>query len=79
MQPTPLSSLIKPPEYREQRQHLFPSKSSLDWFIRQHKSELVTAGALLMVVGQWHVHAEKFDAAVLDIGAKLAQRRLEAA
>jgi hypothetical protein len=55
--------------YREQREHVFPSKSSLDWFLRKHRAALVRAGALLLLTGRWFVDAPRFDAYLVEHGA----------
>ena len=71
----PLDSVRPLPEYREPRSHIFPSDNSLNWFVRQHKGELVEAGAMLLLNGQWHANDERFDATVLEIGKRAAQKR----
>lgn len=63
------------PEYRGSRAHIFPSDHSLNWFVRQHRPELVKAGAILLLNGQWHAHDERMDAAVLEVGKRAAERR----
>lgn len=45
---------------------LFPGLESLRWFIRENSNELVQAGALIKIRGQWHVVRPEFDAAVID-------------
>lgn len=77
MQPSPLSHVLKLPEYRTQRAHIFHSPAALEWFVRKHRPGLIRAGALLMVTGQWHVHAEKFDSFVLEVGQAAAERHAE--
>lgn len=72
-----LSELVKLPDYGGSRQHVFPSRHSLDWFLRNHKPGLIQAGALLMVTGQWFVIPERFDAYVVEAGSKAAQRHSE--
>lgn len=79
MQQATLSGLVKLAGFREQRQHLFPSKSSLDWFVRQNRGHLVEAGALLMHTGQWFVDPERFDECVVEVAQKAAKRHLELA
>ena len=63
----PLAQVMSLDEYRAQRQRHFPSAGALEWYCRVNKPALVDAGALLKLRGQWHVHAERFDQAVLDI------------
>lgn len=62
-------------EYGAERLHVFPSKTSMDWFVRQQKKALIEAGALLMISGRWFVNAEKFDQYVLSEGARAASAR----
>ncbi len=68
-----LNRLQLPAEYVAQRQHLFPSQPSFDWFVRRNRSALVQAGALLRPTGRWLVEPAAFDAAILTIGAQRAQ------
>jgi hypothetical protein len=72
-----LQGVRKLPEYGEQRRHIFPSDNSLTWFVRQHRSELIESGAILLLNGQWHVHEGRFDLAVLEVGKKAAQSRTD--
>lgn len=62
-------------EYGAQREHVLPSKTSLAWFVRQHKEALIDAGALLMISGRWFVDPEKFDSYVLREGSRAANAR----
>jgi hypothetical protein len=71
-QDTPLAAL---PDYQEQRPHLFPSPSSLAWYVRQHRAELVKAGALVWHAGHWLVVTDHFDACVMDAGKRAAEAR----
>jgi hypothetical protein len=70
---TQVAQLMLRTEYREQRQHIFPSQPSLDWFVRKHRAGLVEAGALLMLTGRWFFDAEKFDAYMILTGGKAAK------
>jgi hypothetical protein len=63
-------------KYQADRLEYFPSKGSIDHFLRTHRSSLVECGALLMVRGVWHVNADLFDQAVLDIGRQEAARAI---
>ncbi|MFL6694246.1 MAG: hypothetical protein ACJ8GO_14950, partial [Ramlibacter sp.] len=62
-------------QYGAEREHVFPSKTSLIWFLRQHKAALVDARALLMLSGRWFVDPEKFDEYVLAEGTRAAGAR----
>lgn len=74
METTEVAQLAPLTEYREQRQHIFPSQSSLDWFVRKHRPALVQAGALLMLTGRWFADPPKFDHYMLEAGGRAAQR-----
>jgi hypothetical protein len=62
-------------QYREGREAFYPTEGALRWIIRQHRADLVAAGALAMPGQKLLIEPAKFDAAVLAI----AQRRAEAA
>jgi len=69
-----LSSLLSLEGYREQREHIFPSPGSLQWFIREHREELVRAGALLMIARRRQIMPEPFDIYVIENGIREASR-----
>ena len=75
MSETKLSDLCALPTYRQQRENVFPSEGSLQWFVRTHRDDLVRRGALLMLAGQWRIHVERFDAYVLEAGQAAALKR----
>lgn len=75
----PIDSLVLLSEYRQQRQRFFPSEGSLQWFLRQHRAELIEAGALLLHAGKYFANPETFDAFVMKAGSEAAKRQLEAA
>jgi hypothetical protein len=68
-----LNRLQLPAEYIAQRQHLFPSQPSFDWFVRRNRDALVQAGAMLRPTGRWLVQPDSFDQAVLAIGTQRAK------
>lgn len=78
MQDTPIPRAVDhlklPPQYRDTRQHMFPSEGSLQWYIRQHRDALVKSGAILIIAGRIQIHAERFDAYVIRQGKAAAQR-----
>jgi len=49
---------------------LFPSRGSLDWEIRQHRSEYIAGGALFEIAGRLLAHPTTFRRIALSIGAK---------
>jgi hypothetical protein len=65
--PDAFAQLMLPDEYQATRQRAFPSKGSLEWYVRLHKAQLVERGAMLKHRGIWHVHCDRFDQAVLEI------------
>ena len=71
---SPLEGLVPLATCFAQLPHIFPAKASGDWFVRQNKAELVRAGALVMLAGRWMASPQKFDAAVLQIGMRAAER-----
>lgn len=70
---TSVKDLIGRAAYREQNTHVFPSASSLDWFIRQHRTELIQSGAIVKIAKRWLVAPTVFDTTAIQIGKRLAQ------
>lgn len=56
---------------------IFKSRSSLDWFIRVNRAELVTAGAFIPRAGRAGslIAVQKFSAAVIQILQRQAMER----
>jgi hypothetical protein len=71
-----IENLIRLSEYHEFRQHIFPSATSLHWFLRKHKEQLVQHGALLMLNGRWLASPDRFDAYLANAGATAAARQV---
>lgn len=67
-----IAALMSPDQYRESRSHLFPSRLSFDWYIRQHRVELLEAGALFIIAGKTRVDGPRCDAVVMDVGRAAA-------
>lgn len=63
-----LSKLKLPADYVSTRPHIFPSDSSLKWFIRRHREKLVAAQAISRPLGRDLINEEKFDSVVLEVG-----------
>lgn len=60
-------------------QDLFPTSGSLEWALRQHKSEYVAGRALFMIAGRLLVQPSAFRAVSLQIGHRaLAERHCRA-
>ena len=73
------NALVPLDQYFERRRNVFPSPNSGQWFVRQHKDELIEAGALLRLNNRFHADENKFDEAVVEIGTKAAKRTKGAA
>lgn len=65
---SPLEELAPLQKYRETRQHIFPSEGSMQWWMRQHKTKAIAAGALLLIRGTWFAHSRKLDDMILAEG-----------
>jgi hypothetical protein len=76
MQQPDIENLIRLSEYHEFRHHIFPSATSLHWFLRNHKEALVRDGALLMLNGRWLASPDRFDAYLAKVGTLAANRQL---
>ena len=53
-----------PEAYLAKRAHLFPSVSSLRWFMRMERERLIEAGALRKLAGRVLIEPSSFDAVV---------------
>lgn len=49
------------------------------WMWRQHKHRFIESGAAVLIGGQVHVHPERADSVILDLGRQQAARYVEAA
>jgi hypothetical protein len=75
MHTTPkLNDLMSPKDYISNgRTHVFPSESSLRWFIRKNKKKLIGTGAVLILAGRTMVDIDAFDKMVCQIGIESAK------
>lgn len=64
--------LVAPEVYQEARPTLFPSKSSIRWYMRRHKAALAERGATVMHGNRWLVDQTRFDLFVKEESQKLA-------
>jgi hypothetical protein len=64
--------------WRKRNAHLFQSDQSLRWFFRQHKSELVERGGVVMLAGRWVAVPSVLDALVIELGQAQARRIVRA-
>lgn len=53
----------------------FPTEQSLRWFVRNHRSELVQAGALIALTNRLKFHPANFQRAAVNIGQRVLLRR----
>ena len=70
-----LAQLAPPPEVQAENPHVFPSKGSMEWFVRQNYGQLAEHGALVKIGGRVYLHRVKFAACVLRIGQDEARRQ----
>ncbi|HMM87072.1 MAG TPA: hypothetical protein PKC53_16505 [Azohydromonas sp.] len=70
---TSVDQLCTVSEYGERRRHIFPTSTSLEWHLRQHKPEWVAAGALLVIAGRRVVNPVLADELVLRAGQAAAE------
>lgn len=71
-----LKSLTRIKDWRrDEAPHVFPTDSSLEWFARQHREQLIRAGALFPRLGRGgsFVNPERMSAEVMRIIAERAQ------
>lgn len=68
-----LNNLLSMEDYQKSRSHIFPSRASLDWFIRQNREVLMELGALSWPTRRLMIQELAFDNAVLIIGQRALQ------
>lgn len=59
-------------DYQASRCDKFPSLESLNWQLREHRADLIRAGALAKLCGRLYVNGESADRVFIEAG----QRRL---
>lgn len=67
-QSKPLDGITSREAYREEREHIFPCDTSLDWFIRKNRRSLDQAKALLVLNRRILIDEQAFDAVVKSVG-----------
>jgi hypothetical protein len=72
----PLFSGTAPGSWRARNAHLFPSDESLRHYFRQHKRELIDAGAVVYHRGQYQA-TEQMRPAVRVIAQRADRRAVE--
>ena len=63
-----LACLKLPADYVSSRLHIFPSLTSLKWFIRQHRNRIRDANAMSRPLGRDLIDEAKFDEVVIAVG-----------
>ena len=72
-----IKSLVDLEAYRtDGRTTVFPSRSSLNWFIRSHKPALLAAGALAYPTGRQLISPEAFDSVVSAVALDISCRKI---
>jgi len=62
-------------EHQKANAHIFPSQESWRWFARQHRADLISRGALCTLQGRIFVVADRFNAAMVEIGSRMAANK----
>jgi len=70
-----LESLQQLEVFQIANQHVFPSLTSLRWFYRSHRAELLKAGAVVELAGRLLINAPVFAEKAIKIGNKVAAAR----
>jgi hypothetical protein len=52
------------------RKNLFPTKASLDWFIRKHRQKLIKVKAIVCPTGRRLISPESFDEFIARLTAE---------
>jgi len=64
-----LDRLVTPDEYQARRSRIFPSQTSLRWYLRVHRTSLIERGALIRIAGRLMLDSPALDRAVIEIAA----------
>lgn len=67
-----ISQLCSIDQYQSERATIFPSRASLDWFIRKHRGRLLDQRAIISPTGRKLISRTAFDSLVLEIGSETA-------
>lgn len=54
---------------------IFPSLNSINWFVRHHRTDLISRGAMIMVARRYLFHPERFQQVAVEIGRTMASAR----
>jgi hypothetical protein len=75
--PMPLFDTADGESWRQRNPHLFRTATSLRWFHRFNKAELVERGAVSMLAGRWMAVEPEMTATVLSIAQRNAQQAVD--
>ena len=53
----------------------YATLQSLRWALRVHRQELIECGALCFIAGRLHIDPERFEAAIIAGGRRMAAQR----
>ena len=70
IEPIDLAELRRIGDLQHELTNVFPSRGSIDWAIRVHRSEFVAARALFEIGGRLMAHPARFKACALEIAAR---------
>lgn len=73
-----LSDLYRPEALRAANPHIWPSTASFGWWRRDHRSELLAAGAIFEISGRVLLHGPRTLQVALAAGAAQAKKRTAA-
>jgi len=62
---------VTPEEQQKRNPAMFPSISSIQWFMRAHREELAAKGAVISPTGRKLLVQPVFDQVVIEIGRRL--------
>lgn len=57
-------------QYQAERADVFPSLDSARWAIRQHRSELTSAGALIKLADRLYLDPDRADQVFIEAGRR---------
>lgn len=64
----PLADYVDLPQLLPIVRQTFPTADSVKWFVRRHRPELVTSGAMIALTGRLLFHPKRFSEMAVEIG-----------
>jgi hypothetical protein len=64
----PLADYVDLPQLLPTVRQTFPTTDSIKWFVRRHRAELATSGAMIALTGRLLFHPGRFSEVAVDIG-----------